>query len=103
MWLRNYRYKRELKKLTRTLQNKLVGVQRAQCYLPVCYPSWRKFWSDTRGNHTYIVMPEIREEHGLWYFTEEPHVWHKEYIRQKAIQEAMEQEDYEMAAKIKDE
>jgi len=103
MWLRNYLYKRKLKRLARDLQDKLTGVQTAQNYLPVCYPSWVKFWNETKGNHTYVVLPKIEEDEGQWYFTNIPHVWIKEFIRHKAIEEATGEENYELAARIKSE
>ena len=101
---REYRYKKRLKKLARELQDKLTaGPQPVQTYLPLCYPSWVRFWKDVHKNYEYIVLPYIEQDGGVAYFTNEPHVWLKEYIRQMAIKEAVEEEKFELAQQIKEE
>ena len=101
--LRNYIYKRKLKALSKSLERQLEGPQPMQSYLPLCYNSWVRFWNDTKGPHTYIVLPELEETDNQLIFKNIPHVWHKEFIRQKAIDEASEGEDYELAQRIKEE
>lgn len=104
MWLRNLIYRRKLLRLTRQLESKLVGKHPIQEYLPVYYATWIKFWEDVKHHNEFIVMPEIRQIDGyIMEWTNTPHVWRREYIRQQAIREAIGSEDYELANIIKNE
>ena len=73
-----------------------------QSVLPVQFNTWCDFWDIVKEFDTdYITINLCYIEDDFLFGTEEPLDYKREYIRERAIAEAVENEDYERAETIK--
>ena len=77
-------------------------IEKLETELPANYDSWITFYNDTKGHDTdYIMLLETHYVDGVCYDTGRVLDYQFMYIRQEAIKEAIENEDYELADIIK--
>ena len=76
-----------------------------QKFLPPLHKTWNEFWNTVKEFDTiYIIYPQHWYDPFLVIDVNKPGwTWKKEHIRQRAIREATLEENYELAAKIKNE
>lgn len=101
-WINNILARIRARRLVKKLSKSPIA--KIETELPEQYLFWIDFWNQIKQYDTqYVTVNRCYWDNYILYGTDEPLDYEKEHIKQQAIKECIDNEEYELAEQIKNE